>query len=536
MCPQFDSGSCHHKFEGADPAPFFFMKYLLKNLCNPVNSEQNLSAMICSVLKISSNQLINWSLLKRALDTRKKNSPLYVYTIEVELDTTPQSNPNLILLPELEQDTNTATKLSNHHPYIIGMGPAGLFCALAMVEQGLKPYLFDRGDSLETRTTAVSQFWQNGTLDPESNVQYGEGGAGAFSDGKLTSRSNNNTIQQVFDLLIRFGAHDSIRWEALPHLGTDVIRKVVQNIRDYLIEQGCSFFYRSKLENIELSNGHVNSITINGVKHQPELLVLALGNAARDTLRVLNKQNVAMESKPYALGFRIAHPQEWIDKSIYGSGYWATKLGAASYRMTAPKAGKGTYTFCMCPGGYIIAASSEPCTMVTNGMSYASRDFAWGNSAIVTSVNPDDYGNSLWGGLELQAQIEHKAYFEGYPAPIQSATDFMSHSLNDEVTIPGLFPGYRNAQVSDFFSANVVRALKDSLKHFDNIMPGFIRYGTIIAPETRTSSPIRIVRDSSNLNCHNISNLYAIGEGAGYSGGIISSSADGYKTGAKFSG
>ncbi len=534
MCPQFDSGSCHHKFEGADPAPFYFMKYILKNLCIPVLHEQQIPSAIQSFLQISFDSIQSWKIIRRALDTRKKNYPVFVYTLEIDIASSDIKHPNLNLYQKPAEDITPKTKLRDINPVIIGMGPAGLFCALAMVESGLKPILYERGDKLERRATAVNKFWEQGNLDTESNVQFGEGGAGAFSDGKLTSRSSSLASQIVYDYLINFGAEESIRWEALPHLGTETIRMVVHNIREYLIEKGCVFNYRSKFNEIMVSQNHVEKIKINADGFKPEIVILSIGNAARDTYRMLNANGIILEPKPFALGFRISHPQAWINKSVYGSEKWVDALGAASYRYTASLAGKGTYTFCMCPGGYIIAASSEEKTCVTNGMSYSKRNHNFGNSAIVSQVDATDYGSGLWDGMILQTQIEHKAFINKYAAPAQKAPDYLSSALTEHIVNTDLFPDLQSFQISELFYPQIDYALKKGLKHFDQIMPGFIRHGVIIAPETRTSSPIRIVRDKEHGNCIDIHNLYAVGEGSGYSGGIISSATDGYQLGSRF--
>jgi uncharacterized FAD-dependent dehydrogenase len=534
LCPQFDSGSCHHKFKGAEIAPFYFMNYQLNNLIIPVQNEQNVPHLICSTLKIEPDKILKWTIIRRALDTRKSNAPQYVYTVEVEIDSLTLNHPDLTPFQVPKPESTVKTKLSDVHPVIVGTGPAGLFCALAMTENGLKPILYERGDCIEDRAEAVSKFWQAGILDAESNVQFGEGGAGAFSDGKLTSRSGNHATQKVYDLLIRFGAPESIKWEALPHLGTDVIRQLVIRIRQYLISKGCRFYYRSVLSDIHLSHSIVDTIKINAETVETEALILAIGNASRDTFRMLNSRGVWLEPKSFAVGFRIAHPQDWINRAIYGNDKWVETLGAASYRLTSARAGKGTYTFCMCPGGFIIAAASEKNATVTNGMSFADRNHPYGNSAIVTQIDSHDYGTDLWSGMQFQAEIEQKAFISKYAAPTQQAGDFLTRELSTEIKHSYLFPTSQPYPISDLYPVQITQALADGLKRFDQIYRGFIQSGMLIAPETRTSSPLRMVRDKLNFNCLQISNLYAVGEGSGYAGGIISSAADGYKTGSKF--
>ncbi len=536
MCPQFDSGSCHHAITGAAQAPVSFMKYLIKNIRIPVLEEQNPESRLAKILGKYADDLQSCRISRRALDCRTRNQPFYVYTLEISCNNTMPNHRDIVPCRPEDCLHVQPKKLSDPHPCIIGMGPAGLFCALAMVENGLQPVLFDRGEAMHSRAIAINKFWSDGHLDLESNVQFGEGGAGAFSDGKLTARSSGATTRKVFDLLIRFGAPDSIAREALPHLGTERIRQITTEIREYLRTKGCSFLYRSRLDDLLVEGEAVTGISVNNQIFRPELTVLSVGNAARDTFRMLSKRGVALQAKPFAVGFRISHHQQWINTSIYGDEKWAQILGAASYRMTAPKAGKGTYTFCMCPGGYVIAASSESEGMVTNGMSFASRRHEFGNAAIVTAVNEADYGHDLFAGLQFQQAIEHKAYHAGYAMPWQLAADYLRKRLSQEHKVDCLSPTTISANISELFPTSVNAALEKGLCHFDKILPGFIQEGIILAPETRTSSPLRVIRDRQNLHCHGISNLYAIGEGVGYTGGIISSAADGYLIGSRFSG
>lgn len=510
------------------------MNYIIKNVKIPASQNPDPDSALKQILGSQYDHLQNLKLIRRALDNRKKDSPYFVYTFQATAEKPLKPHPDIVPTSETTEPELPKVKLVDAHPIIIGMGPAGLFCALAMVEQGLKPMLFDRGDKLSARSVAVETFWQNGTLDEQSNVQFGEGGAGAFSDGKLTSRSRNREIQKVFDLLIKFGAPENISWEALPHLGTDGIRSVVSRIREFLISNGCSFHYRSRLEDILVENGTVRQVTINSQDYTPELLIIAPGNAARDTFRMLADKGVALQPKPFSVGFRISHNQNWIDQIIYGSGRWTELLGPASYRLTAPKAGKGTYTFCMCPGGFVIAASSETDTCVTNGMSFAARDSGYANSAIVTVVDAETYGTGLFAGMNFQAAIERKAFIKAYAAPYQTASDYLKNRLSVEQKFACLFPSAQSFQLSELFPAEINLALKQGLKHFEQVLPGFINNGILIAPETRTSSSLRLVRAEGKLNCLNVSNLYAIGEGSGYAGGIISSAADGYRTGSSF--
>jgi uncharacterized FAD-dependent dehydrogenase len=510
------------------------MKYLLRNLKIPVSAHPDLVSAISKKLSIPKSMLIRFEVTRKALDTRKKYQPFFDFTILLELDTSRPDHPdlqpyNLPIVP-----LSLPVPQSDPHPFIIGTGPAGLFCALAMVGNGLQPYLFEMGDALDDRAGKVKEFWENGKLDTQSNVQSGEGGGGTFSDGKLTSRSTNYYINQVHELLIRFGAPAHIAFDALPHLGTDGIRQVVRNIRSYLLGQGCRFHYQHQLEDITIAGGKVTSAVINGESHQPQTLIIAPGNAARATFRMLAHRGLTVTGKAFSVGFRIAHPQSWIDKSIYGSEKWSDLLGAASYRLTAPHAGKGTYTFCMCPGGYIVNAASEARANVTNGMSFANRANHWGNSAIVTSITEQDFGLGALDGLAYQERIEQAAFLENYALPSCRVTDYLQGRISQLIPASCLLGNAVPADIAVLFTAEQNIAFRSALQRFDRILPGFIKEGIIIAPETRTSSPVRFEREATHLNCNDLYNLYIIGEGGGYAGGIISSAADGYKIGSKF--
>jgi len=509
------------------------MEYILKNVRIPVSEEQNIFLYVDRKLQFQKHLINNWAIFKRALDTRKKKHPYYVYTIKIESEHNLITNNDLQLFVSTQSPITHTLKLNSLNPYIVGMGPAGLFSAIAMVENGLKPIIIDRGRCLEDRIRDVNQFWKFGELSQDSNVQYGEGGAGAFSDGKLTCRTINEFVNIVFKYLVRFGAPESILIDAHPHLGTDIIRKIVHNIKNYLTSKGCIFYYDSILENIDIHNGKIHKITVSGLDLNPELVILAIGNSSRDTFKMLFNKGVMQESKAFSIGFRISHHQEWIDNTIYGDTKYTQLLGAASYRLSDNKAGHGTYTFCMCPGGYVIAASNNQYQTVTNGMSYSKRDGLFGNSAIVTNVNQSIYGTRLFDGISYQEHIEYKA-FNNYAAPYQNAEDYLVGKLSKIKSVDCLFPTTIPTDVNTVFDNIINSALHKALVHFNCIYPGFIKEGLVIAPETRTSSPIRILRNKYNLNCIGINNLYAVGEGAGYSGGIISSAADGYRIGSLF--
>ncbi|MDD2331546.1 MAG: hypothetical protein PHI68_02710 [Candidatus Cloacimonetes bacterium] len=505
---------------------------LVKNLRFPAGRYYSLEKQIAKKLNLDLGSFELKRILRKALDTRKHALPFYDFTVLIEPHIELKPHPDVIDFAPPPPLPRPSKAVANPHPFIIGMGPAGLFCALAMVENGFQPYLFDRGDALEQRAQKVDNYWRHGILDEESNVQFGEGGAGAFSDGKLTSRSKDPVVDRVFEYLIAFGADSDISYEALPHLGTDGIRSITTRIRSFLISKGCKFFYLHKLNAIDISGGLVSSVHINQESYQPELLILALGNSARQTFKMLSKHSIAMEPKDFAIGLRIEHSQSYINKTIYGNEKWSSILGSATYRLVDRKS--SSYTFCMCPGGSIIAAASENDSIVTNGMSFSGRNSGYANSAIVTAINKTIYGNGVLAGIDFQHQIEKQAYNKGYYAPVQTAKDYLSGNLSTRLPACSYLPGTYNGDISTIFPASLSKSLKIALQKYDSVLSGFVREGTICAPETRTSSPIRILRDSGKLSSLSAKNLYPIGEGAGYAGGIISSAADGYRTGMQF--
>jgi uncharacterized protein len=503
----------------------------LRNLRFPVDAGYDLKKEVSRKLRLPQDSFQIGRIMRKAVDTRRKNLPYYDFTLQISLEDHAFRHQDLLPIPFEQVIEPQSIPTSDPHPYIIGMGPSGLFCALAMVQNGLQPWLFDRGDALEGRAERVGDFWVNGMLDEESNVQFGEGGAGAFSDGKLTSRANDPAVQQILQEMIRFGAPESIAYDALPHLGTDGIRALVSALRLYLQEHGCRFFYRHKLEEIQVDSGRISQVRINGEWHQPELIVLALGNAARETFSMLSRQGIELQAKPFALGVRIEQSQKMIDGIVFGDDKWNQILGPATYRLAAPTG----YTFCMCPGGQVIASSSEQGTIVTNGMSYNARNAEFCNSAIVTPVSQSDFGAGLWDGMAFQYAIESQAYREGYLAPAQTCSGFLAGTADPAGVITTYRPGTYPAELNTLFSQEVSDRLKAALKRFDDILPGFLQDAALIAPETRTSSPIRILRDSQNLCSVSAANLYPIGEGSGYAGGIVSSARDGWLLGQRLS-
>ncbi|MBT3756724.1 MAG: hypothetical protein HOK80_03765 [Candidatus Cloacimonetes bacterium] len=510
--------------------------YLIRNILVPVARDVNLNKAISNKLKISANKINNIKILRRSIDARKKNFLKYNLTLIADIDLNLKLDAELQEYSEPQSYIKDIIKLSNLNPFIIGAGPAGLFAALSLVENGFKPYIFDRGETIDLRAKKVEDFWNNGIFDENSNVQFGEGGAGTFSDGKLTSRTRDFYTNKVVDYLIKFGADASIRYDSLPHLGTDGLRDIIKNLREFLIEKGCKFFWNSKLENIDIKDNAVSSVTINKEKYFPEIIVLAIGNSARDTFLML-KDKIKMESKSFAVGFRIEHSQKFINNSFYGEKTDLSLTGPATYRLTTKYKEKGIYSFCMCPGGFIVAGSSQKDSLVLNGMSFKDRNNRFANSAIVATVNNSDFGEDLLAGMMFQQQIEKKCFSSDRPylAPSQNAFNFMNNSTSNTFTKTSFQPGIFHHDLNTIFPSKITEAIKFGLTKFDKRAPGFIANGLLLAPETRTSSPVRILRDRDTFHANGILNLYPVGEGSGYAGGIMSSAADGFKCGNHFS-
>jgi len=423
-------------------------------------------------------------------------------------------------------------------PVIIGFGPAGMFAALELIEYGLKPLIFERGKKLEERHLDVRNFISGRTLDPESNIQFGEGGAGAYSDGKLFSRLNNTVYaSKVLDTFIRFGAPPGIGYMSKPHLGTDVLRRITANIRNYILERGGEIRYSSKMTDLILSGDAVSGVVINGSERCPAVSVyLAVGNSARDTFELLHEKGVKLEPKPISVGVRVEHPAGTINLIRYGEKYKDYRaIGAATYSFnyTDRKTGRGAYTFCMCPGGEVVNASSEQGLLALNGMSYAARDSAFSNAAIAVTCVPADYGSAHpLAGVGFQKEIERKAFLAGgedWSAPAQNLRDFLGGKLSAGLNVNSYKMGTQSADLSAVFPAFVGDTLRAAFSSWEAEYPLFVGGDAVLmGPETRTSSPVRMTR-GKNFESLTVKGLYPIGEGSGYTGGITSAASDAIK-------
>ncbi|MBN2828796.1 MAG: NAD(P)/FAD-dependent oxidoreductase [Candidatus Cloacimonetes bacterium] len=509
-------------------------RYLLRNLITPLEAEPDLSGYVSRKLQLNPQRIASIYISRRALDARKRNALKYNFTLELTFISNPPKHPDLIELVTKPDLPLVTMNISSLHPFIIGAGPAGLFAALALVEKGFSPWIFDRGEQIKDRKTKINDFWKSGTLDPESNMQFGEGGAGTFSDGKLTARSRDKVTEIIYNRLVEFGADPVIQYDALPHLGTDKLELIITKIRQFLESKGCRFFWNHRLNDITIQDGRITSIKINNDQYEPEIVILGLGNTARDTFSLLHSKSIALENKDFAVGFRIEHSQDYINSTFYGDKTDFFLTGPATYRLVRNVQDRGIFSFCMCPGGQVVNSASEPGGVVTNGMSNSKRSSKFANSAIVAGVSPADYGTELFAGMKFQQNIEIKAFRKGFSAPSQSVSDFVNGTKSSVMQKTTFLPGTYTSSISDLFPSKLSQALKIALSHWEKQYPGFVKEGTLIAPETRTSSPLRILRDNSTRSSINVANLFPIGEGAGYAGGIISSAADGWKTGSSF--
>lgn len=502
------------------------------------NDDEHILNKISSIIKVNKEDIISYEIIKESLDARKKGSILYVYEIDVnvvneDLVLKELNNKNVIKSENRNYIFKQA-KNKNSKTVIVGSGPAGLYTAYILIKSGIKPIIVERGEKVEDREKTVQGFWNNNILNPNSNVQFGEGGAGTFSDGKLNTlvKDKENYGKCVLETFVKFGAPKEILYSNKPHIGTDILRTVIINLRNYLTYHGAVFLYNSLMSDIIIENEQIKGIIINNKEEiRCDNLVLAIGHSARDTFKLLHEKGVLLEPKPFAVGLRIEHPQELINRSQYGEKY-KDILGPASYKLTHQSSnGHGVYSFCMCPGGYVVNASSEDNYLVVNGMSYNKRDSDNANSALVITVTSNDYGNDLFSGVNFQYNLEKKAYGlgKGY-VPIQLVKDYINNipTTNLGTVKPNIKGKYTYANLNELFSDELNNSLKEAIIAFDKKIKGFYLDDAILSGvESRTSSPIRIVRNESLES--NIKGLYPCGEGSGYAGGITTSAIDGIK-------
>lgn len=509
---------------------------------------ESIKSKVSKKLKISENEIVELKILKESIDARKKDNIRFNYAVKVKCNGEKRIVSKLrdkdISVENNEVDTKLqcGSDILTHRPVVVGFGPAGIFSALTLAQYGYKPIVIERGEDVDARTKTVEEFWKGSTkLNIESNVQFGEGGAGAFSDGKLTTRIKDNRCGYVLEELVKAGAPEEIIYSGKPHVGTDILKDVVKNIREEIKRLGGEVRFNSKLERINVSGGNLRSIIVNGEEIPCEALILAIGHSSRDTYEMLHNEGVFMQPKAFAIGVRIEHPQEMIDKSQYGKYAGHPRLKAADYRLAyqSEKTGRGIYSFCMCPGGVVVAAASEENRLVSNGMSYHARDLENANSALVVTVGPEDFGGSSpLSGMEFQRHYESLAYNlggGGYKAPIQLVGDFLNDRVSKKLGIvnPSYKPGFEFRDLRECLPSYVVDSLKEGIGKFDTRIKGYgMNDAVLTGIETRTSAPVRMSRNE-NLESISVAGLYPSGEGAGFAGGIISAAVDGIKVAEK---
>lgn len=508
------------------------------------HTTEQLEKKILQTLRVERSRLISYRIVKQSIDARRKGELSYVYSLEVELEKEKQflsknKNPNIMASASKNYHFPEAgEKKLSHPPVIIGSGPAGMFCAYELALHGYCPIVLERGSQVEERSRRVQDFWNGGALSGKTNVQFGEGGAGTFSDGKLNTLVKDvaGRNHEVLKIFVEMGAPAEILYQNKPHIGTDILKDVVKNIRNRILELGGSYYFEHQLTDLVMENGRLKELVVTteeGEKLLPaDVMVLAIGHSARDTFSLLEKKGIFMEAKSFAVGMRVEHPQSMIDESQY-HGNQNASLPAASYKLTANlENGRGVYSFCMCPGGYVVNASSEEGHLAVNGMSYHARDGQNANSAIIVSVNPADFGGEgPLAGVAFQRKLEEKAYqIGGGKIPQQLYGDFKQGRCS---TGYGAFSSTTKgehcfANLREIFPEVLNDSFIQGMEQFPRYIRNFNREDAILSGvESRTSSPVRITRNECFES--NIAGIYPCGEGAGYAGGIMSAAMDGLK-------
>ncbi len=516
------------------------MNLIINNLLIPIEHDGNAVYIAAASQKmgIAEENISVIRILSKSPDLKNLEQFYYRVSLLVAVGDDYRNKQKISVYSE-EKEANKNRVEFGERPLIVGFGPAGMFAALEFIDHGIKPLIFERGKKIDERSLDVQKFIKKREINPESNIQFGEGGAGAYSDGKLFSRRNNNTstVNKVLKTFVKFGAPEEIEYISKPHLGTDVLCKIVRNIRSYILERGGEIHYSSKMTDIMISGGKASGIIINGEKEfLSSSIFIALGHSARDTFKMMHEKGVAVEQRPISVGVRIEHPVQTINLMRYGDKYQNyAGLGAATYSLnhTNRKIRRGVYTFCMCPGGEIVNASSEDGLLVLNGMSYSRRSSPFSNAALVVSCHPADFkSSSPLAGIEFQQDIERRAFRAGgknWEAPAQNLMNFLGRSLLNNLPENSYKMGVVPADMKDIFPDFVLMELNFAFNKWKEEVPLFVSdQAILLGAETRASSPVRITR---NDRCEsvNIKNLYPIGEGSGYTGGITSSAADGLK-------
>ena len=527
----------------------------IRNFQVPFTDTACLEELAARRLKLPPQAVLAVVIVRKAVDARRYHgAPVqFVYVLDVAV-----AEPEKKVMQRLKRDKNVevvkqeapaAPALRQYtgkeqRPVVVGFGPAGMFAALTLAKAGWQPLVLERGQDVDTRQADIERFWRGGALNVQSNVQFGEGGAGTFSDGKLTTRINDVHMQDVIDAFIAAGAPEEIRYLHKPHIGTDLLRGIVKNIRQEIIRLGGQVRFNAQVTDIELTAaGAVAALIVNDEERLPASAVfLGIGHSARDTYKMLLVKGIRMEAKPFAMGVRIEHPQEFIDRAQYGKDAGHPRLPVADYALTYkdPLTGRGAYSFCMCPGGQVVAATSAEGHVCTNGMSNYKRDSGIANSALLVQVGPDDFGQEVLAGMALQDKLEALAFDLGgrnYHAPVQTVGDFLGGTSGSMqfLTTPTYQPGVKAVDLHALLPDYMAQTLAGALPWFDRKIPGFADKGAVMTGiEARSSAPCRIRRDRVSFVAEATPGLYPMGEGAGYAGGIMSAAVDGMKAALAF--
>lgn len=502
---------------------------LLRNIKLPYDhSEEDLKK---EIEKTINKKIDSYKIFKRSIDARRGVNYIYQVILDTEISSKVRKKLKTNIADYKEEKLEFINKNKIKSATIVGAGPAGIFAALSLAKAGVKVDIIEQGQRMEKRVKTVDAFINGSDLDVNSNIQFGEGGAGTFSDGKLTTRSKDKRINELFKILVENGSNEDILYDHQPHIGTDILRKVIVNIRKNIESLGGTFHFEEKFIDLNIENDKIKALVTDKGEYTSDEYILALGNSARDTFKMLDKY-IDIEAKPFAVGFRIEHLQKVINFSQYN--IVDDRLPQASYQLNYTNKDKGTsvYTFCMCPGGYVVNGSSEENSLCVNGMSYNDRANTNANSAIVCSVGSETYGEGKFAGLDFQRQIERKAYQlsgSDNKAPVQRLEDYLLNRKTEKVgqISPTIQTGYTLSNLNEIYPDRINVAIKEALNVFDKKLKGFASPDAILTGvETRTSSPVRLLRDKYKTK---FKNLRPIGEGAGYAGGIMSSSLDGVK-------
>lgn len=526
----------------AEPAPMIRLIELRLPL---EHSPEALKTAILEKLGIAASDLTSFTIFKRGYDARKRTAIMLVYTLDVEVANETELLKRLAKDPQVSPSPDTryhfvaqAPKELPHRPLIIGFGPCGIMAGLVLAQMGFRPIILERGKKVRERTKDTWGLWRKGVLNPESNVQFGEGGAGTFSDGKLYSQIKDpkHYGRKVLTEFVQAGAPEEILYVSKPHIGTFRLVKMVENMRAQIEALGGEIRFQQQMTDLLIEQGQLRGVMLaNGEQLRSDHVILALGHSARDTFKMLFERKVLMEAKPFSIGFRIEHPQSLIDQARFGQQAGNELLGAADYKLIHhAKNGRSVYSFCMCPGGQVVAATSEENRVVTNGMSQYSRAERNANAGIVVGISPEDYPGTVLAGLDFQRQWESRAFDLGegsYRAPAQLVGDFLKGRPSQQLgqVEPSYQPGVHLTDLATSLPDYAITAIREALSAFERQIKGFSRYDAVLTGvETRTSAPLRITR-GADLQSLNLRGLYPAGEGAGYAGGILSAGVDGIK-------